>query len=91
MAEAMNKGQQIKDAVLQLQDLLLRCHPQMPTLLQQIHTAIRQDEDLAHLLTPEERGIIVRGLKTHKNIVIATATVKSKGGKSMKNITVEDL
>lgn len=90
-ASAMTKDVQLHEQVANLQALLLKAHPQMPILLQQIHTNLKKDEDLVHFLTEEEIGIIVAGLKTHKNIVIATNVMSKGTNKNLKNITLDDL
>lgn len=87
----MNKETQLHEQILVLKDLLLKQHPQMPTLLQQLHHNIKKDEDLAMILSEEELGVIVEGLKAHANIQIATNVMKKTGSRSMKDISLDDL
>lgn len=89
--QAMNKETQLREHVATLQTLLLQAHPQMPTLLQQIHHNLKKDEDLVQFLNEEEIGVIVAGLKQHANIVIATNIINKNTNKSMRNITLDDL
>lgn len=91
VSQALTNGQQLKTQITELQEKLHKALPDYKELLQVIHTNLRKDEDLVHLLSPEDIGVIVAGLSKHKNIVIATATAKGSGGKKSKSITVDDL
>ncbi len=81
---------QLHEAVLTLQNQLLSAHPAMPTLLQTIHRQLKADPTLCTILSEEEVGTIVSGLKRQTMTAIATSTAKSKS-KSIKSIGVSDL
>lgn len=76
----------------ELKEKLQTAAPGYESLLHSIHRLLAADEQLTHMLKPEQIGIIVAGLAKRKNIVIAEATAKSsaKTGK-LKNISLEDL
>lgn len=67
--------------------------PGYESLLHTIHRILAADEQLAHVLKPEEIGVIVSGLAKRKNVVIAETVAKSgkKGATGMKNISLDDL
>lgn len=67
--------------------------PGYESLLHTIHRILAADEQLAHVLKPEEIGVVVSGLAKRKNVVIAETVAKSskKGATGMKNISLEDL
>ena len=82
--------QELKAKIASLQEALLSQHPMMPRLLQEIHKTLREYPENVTLLTDEEVGVIVRGLKQQTNTEIATAAIKNKS-KSVKSITLADL
>ncbi len=82
---------QIQMQIAELESALLSAHPSLPTLLQQIHRAIKQDPEQVTLLTEDEIGVIVNGLKHQTQTAIATSISSGKKGKSIKSIGVDDL
>jgi hypothetical protein len=79
---AMTQAEQLKEKVRELQSMLLSSHPQMPTLLRTIHSALRADPDMVTLLEPEEIGVIVSGLQKQTMTTIAGTVAKSKTKKA---------
>lgn len=90
-ATPMSVADQLKEKVHSLQELILTAHPTLPSLLRQIHTQLRQDPDIVTLLTDEETGMIVSGLKKQTNTEIAVTAIKGKSGKRISSMTVDDL
>lgn len=86
----MTPAEQLKESVLNLQEALLTAHPQMPTLLRQIHAQLKADPTNVTLLSEEEIGVVVSGLKKQTQTTIATSLSKSKT-KSIKSIGIGDL
>lgn len=86
----MNTADAIKMKVAELEQAILNQHPTMPTLLKQMHTALRQEPELLHMLSDEEIGVIVQGLSKQTNTVIVTAAAKgnSKAGKVAKSLNL---
>ncbi len=73
---------QIKMNIAELEQALLAANPEMPTLLQKIHTKLRADPDIVTLLDEEEIGVIVNGLKSVTNTTIAEPkAAKAKAAK----------
>lgn len=73
--------QQISEKIDTLQQMLQKTAPGYEGLLHVIHQAIKKDEELGHLLTEEQIGVIMKALTTRKNIVIAEEKTKAKGRK----------
>ena len=86
----MNLNEQIREKILALDSALESQHPTMPSLLQEIWKALKANPDCVTLLTEEEIGVIVNGLKRQTATTIATAALKTKS-KSLKSLTVSDL
>lgn len=84
----MSPIEQVQEKILTLQQQLLTSHPQLPTLLRDIHKQLKEDGEIVTLLTPEEIGILVSGLKVQTQTVIAT---KTAGSKKKTAITLADL
>lgn len=86
----MNISEQIKEKTLQLEQALLSQHPSMPSLLKEIWLTLKANPDQVTLLSEEDIGIVVRGLKQQTKTEISTTALKTKG-KSLKNISLDDL
>lgn len=83
----------ILDKIQELQTALQTAAPNYESLLHTIHVALHKDEELTYLLSEEEVGIICAALAKKKGIIIAETAMKQKtgSGKSLKNITLDDL
>lgn len=86
----MNLSEQIKEKTLALEQALLSSHPSMPSLLKDIWLTLKANPDQVTLLSEEDIGIVVRGLKQQTKTEISTTALKTKG-KSLKNISLDDL
>lgn len=79
-----------------LEDALLSSDPKMPMHLKEIHKYLIQFEELAHLLSEEQISQILDAQQKVVGINLAAET-KGKngkggsGGKSLKNVTADDL
>ena len=87
----MNLQEQIQDKIAEMKEVLETSAPGLPTLLRTIHTQLKKDPDLVTLLSEEDCSTIVRGLKEHTKIEIATSAAKSKPRKALSKTTVADL
>ena len=87
---AMNLSEQISEKILALDEALQSQHPTMASLLQEIWKTLKANPDCVTLLTEEEIGVIVNGLKRKTATEIATVALKNKT-KSLKSIGVSDL
>lgn len=72
-----------------LEQALLDRDPKMPTHLREIHKSLVQYEELSHLLTEEQIGIIVSAQCQQVSVTLAQETKASKGSK--KKVTADDL
>lgn len=81
---------ELKMKIAELQSMILDAHPRMPLLLKDIHSILKNDPDNVTLLSEEDIGIIVAGLKKQTATEITTATLK-KSTKALSKITDLDL
>lgn len=66
--------------------------PGYELLLFQIHKQLHDDEAVVHLLTEEQIGVIVSGLKRKTNTVIVSAQAGKKSEKAkLKTASLEDI
>lgn len=82
------------DKIYELDKALKVAHPAMDSLLQYIHRNLAKDPELVHLLKPEQRAMIFKGLQQKTQTKIVEDTVKSASSgrnKGLKNIGIEDL
>lgn len=94
-AVPLTQAEQIKGKIAELQQQLSAALPGYESLLHTIHRALLADEELTHLLSEEEIGVICQGLQKKTGIVITTAAIKGKtnaaGGKKLSGISLDDL
>ena len=74
----------LHEAVANLQTLILTAHPTLPVLLRTIHKQLREDAELVTILSEEEVGIIINGLKKVTNTEIAATAVKGSTTAKLK-------
>lgn len=86
----MTPAEQIHEKVLRLKEMLDTKHPGMDNWLRDIHTNLHKDESLAQTLSPEEIGLIVRGLEIRAKTKIVEDAVASTS-KSLKNLTLDSI
>lgn len=67
---------EFQEKVAALQAAILSSHPSLPVLLRTIHTQLRKDPEIVTLLSEDEIGIIVNGLKRQTQVELVTTTVK---------------
>lgn len=79
--------------IAELQQKLLANHPQMPLLLREIHSVLKNDPAVVTLLKEEEISIIVNGLQKQTNtyLVQSMTSAKSSKTKALKNTSAADL
>lgn len=68
---------ELKVKVASLQEALLHKHPTMPTLLREIHTALKKQPENMTLLDEEEINVIVNGLEKQTGFELAQTVTKS--------------
>jgi DNA polymerase III psi subunit len=77
--------------ISELQEAILASHPQMPTLLRDIHRNLSIDPENVTLLTPQQVSVIVSGLSKQTQTIITTSILSGSKGKSLKKISVDDI
>ena len=79
--------------VQELEQALLAEHPQMPTLLRQIHAGLLQNPAAIHSLSDDQISLIIRGLTSYTNteIVASTKPKASAAKKALSKVTADDL
>lgn len=85
---------QIRSKIQELQERLQAQLPGYESMLFYIHRYLAEDSEASFLLSEEEVGVIVRGLSTRKNVVIAKvnkASNKTTTGKSLKELSMDDI
>jgi len=76
-------GFELQEKLTALQSAILAKHPTMPTLLQDIHRALKLQPENVTLMSEEEIAIVVSGLQAQtqvslvKEVVAKKATTKS--------------
>lgn len=70
---------ELRSKVSSLQSALLERHPKMPLLLQEIHSALREQPENVTLMSEEEILVIVQGLQVQTNTFLAESVSKGKG------------
>lgn len=79
----MEPGFELKEKVASLQAMLLEKHPKMPTLLREIHTALKAQPENITLLDEKEAAAIVNGLKIQTQTEFASSIVKTSKSPSV--------
>lgn len=91
-SQPLTQNEQLLEKIATLQEQLEKKLPGYKDTLQAIHSNLRQNEDLVHILKPEDIGVIVAGLSKHKNVVIAASLAKAKTPKEgKKQVSLEDI
>ena len=65
--------------------------PNMPTLLRDIHSILKNDSELVSVLSPQEVGVIVGGLSLQTQTTITTSVLSGGKGKSLKKVSIDDI
>lgn len=81
-----------------LQDLssqLLTQHPNIPILLRDIHSQLKQNPEVVTLMTEEEIAVVVSGLshqtRTHLSGSVMKSAKSASGKAALKNVSADDL
>jgi hypothetical protein len=81
------QGFELKEKVAALSQAILSRHPTMPTLLREIHGALKKQPENITILSEEDIQTVFRGLEQHTQTFLAQQTVGSK--KSSKSIAAK--
>jgi hypothetical protein len=83
--------EQLAEQLAALQSALLSAHPQIPSLLRTIHTALKNDPTNVTLLSEEQIATVVQGLQRQTATQLAVAATKPAAKKALKNVSLADL
>lgn len=78
------------DKIANLEQVILNAHPNLPVLLRDIHKQLAADPVIVTILSEEQIGIIVSGLKRQTKTELITASIKKTGTKALKNVSLDD-
>lgn len=92
-SQPITQTQIIQANIAKLQEALLAKHPQMPTLLREIHRQLKDDPATVTLLSEDEIKTVVQGLEAQTGTFIAQSMTGAKGAatKKLKNVKSSDL
>ena len=76
-------GFELREKVGQLASAILEKNPKMPTLLREIHSALRAQPENVTLLSEEDISVIVSGLSVQTNVAFAQSATKPAAAKSL--------
>lgn len=85
------EGQLIKDRIVKLQDALEKEIPDYAHILHTIHKALAKDDELTHLLSDDEVGVLIQAMKLRKNVVLVEEKKAKSAKKSLKDTTLSDI
>lgn len=91
----MQTKEQIQEKITALQKALLDDTPQMPLLLRDIHSQLKQNPEVVTLLSEDEIAAIVSGLskqtQSHLAGSMMKATKSASATKALKRVTNDEL
>jgi hypothetical protein len=85
MFEKEATSAQFAQKIAELKGMIESKHPQMGTLLDQVHAALKKQPECVTLLSEEDIGVIADGLKIQTGIEFSAALAKPSGTKSLKS------
>jgi len=87
----MNQTEQITMKIAELEQAMLSQHPQMPMYLKQIHQELLKSPELVHIMTNEQRAVLIRSLEKQTGVsVFAALKAKKPTAKAMANASLAD-
>ena len=75
---------ELQEKLASLESLIKEKHPRMPTLLQEIHAALKAQPENVTLLPEEEIAILVKGLQHQTGTFLAETAVKKKSSSGIQ-------
>lgn len=81
----------IKTRIVRLSDALEKEIPEYASILHTIHKALSKDDELTHLLSDEEIGVLIKAMKHRKNVVLVEEKSKKSAKKALKDTTLDDI
>lgn len=88
----MEPGFEFREKMLALQSAVLSKHPQMPTLLREVHTALKKQPENVTLLDEDGVAAIFQALERQTGVFLADSVAKdSKSTTKVKAILAKGL
>ena len=88
----MTPAEVIQQKVAHIKSLLDSQNPGIENYLRDIHQNLQKDESLVQFLTPEDMGVIVRGLELKAKMKIVEDAVSKKPSKaSLSKLSMDDI
>lgn len=87
----MTPHEQVQEKILALDAAMKAANPEMPTLLRDIHTQLRNDPDVVTLLSEEEIAIIVQGLDKQTGNNLVAKVMSGSKRISAKSLSIDDI
>lgn len=85
------EGQIIFSRIEKLQKAMESEIPEYASILHTIHKALSKDDELCHLLTDEQVGVLIRAMKLRKNVVLVEEKKKASAKKPLSKTTLDDI
>lgn len=82
---------QISTKIINLENALLSAHPEMPSLLRDIHKSLKDFPGVVTLLTTEQIRSIINGLTVQTSTDLIMVTAKKSSKKALKDVTEDDI
>ena len=89
MSNSSSSLSPIQMQIAELEQCILAAHPRLPVLLKDIHGILKADPTNVTLLTEDEIGILVSGLKRQTATEIMASAAKKKV--SLKGVSLDML
>lgn len=85
------EGEIIKNRILKLSQALEAEIPDYAHILHTIHKALSKDDELTHLLTDEEVGVLIKAMKLRKSVVLVEEKKSKSAKKALNQTTLDDI
>lgn len=85
------EGKIIFSRIEKLEQALEAEIPEYASILHQIHKALSKDDELTHLLSDEQIGILIRSMKERKNVVLVEEKKAKSAKKPLSKTTLDDI
>ena len=87
----MTQAEHIALRVAELEVAITTSHPQLPHYLKLIHAELLKAPELVHIMTNEQRSVLLSGLQKQTGIsLFAALKPKKVSAKAMAGATLED-
>lgn len=88
---SLTQTEHISLRIAELEQALLSQHPQMPMYLKQIHSELLKSPELVHIMTNEQRSILIKALEKQTGTSVFTALkAKKPSAKAMAGASLAD-